>query len=348
MNKITLSMFRYPLLGLAVSAFCLGSGQLSAQPYINGNLSTGTTTKSGMTAPTGYTWSEVQNIPGETVSNTTTGVGAQIVDLGGNRVADDFTVPAGQTWTLTKVTFYAYQTNYAGALSPFTDVRVRILNGIPSNGASTVVFGDLSTNRLFASDEAMMYRVPNTTTPAPGTAPGLLRKIYKIEATVNAVLTPGTYWIEWQQFAGALSNFSPPSTVVDQRTQPGYNALQFIGADNVYNPIIDTANPATGDDVPLDMPFRIDYTLQTMGLENNALAAKISLFPNPTKGVLNITSETTLDSAEIYDVAGRLVSATNFNGLSTNVINVNSLNAGNYIVKLRSGEAVASKKFVKQ
>ncbi len=85
-----------------------------------------------------------------------------------------------------------------------------------------------------------------------------------------------------------------------------------------------------------------------MGLENNALAAKISLFPNPTKGVLNITSETTLDSAEIYDVAGRLVSATNFNGLSTNVINVNSLNAGNYIVKLRSGEAVASKKFVKQ
>ena len=319
-----------------------------AQPYINGNISTGTVTKSGVTAPPGYTWSEVQNEPGATFSNTTTGVGTQILDTGGNRAADDFTVPTGQTWNITKVTFYAYQTGYVGIFSPFTDVRVRIHNGIPSSATSTVVFGDLATNRLLVSSDAMIYRVPNTTTPAPGTPAELNRKVFKIEATVNVALTAGTYWIEWQHFAGANGNFSPPSTVVDVRTVAGYNATQWVGTESVWKPIVDTGNPATAVDVPLDMPFMIDYTADSMGTSEKSFAAGISVYPNPVKNVLNISSELILDSAEIFDVTGRLVKSVNFNGLVTNAINVNSLSGGNYIVKLRSGDNVLARKFIKE
>lgn len=348
MKKITLSTLNKSVLGVAVASFLLGGGQMYAQPYINGNLSTGTVTKSGVTAPAGYTWSEVQNEPGATFSNTTTGVGTQILDTGGNRAADDFTIPTGQTWNITKVTFYAYQTGYVGIFSPFTDVRVRIQNANPSSGASTVVFGDLITNRLLVSSDAMMYRVPNTTTPAPGTPAELNRKLFKIEATVNVALTAGTYWIEWQHFAGANGNFSPPSTVVDVRSMPGYNATQWVGAESIWKPIIDGGNPATAPDVPLDMPFTIDYTADSMGTADKSFAAGISVFPNPVRNSINVSSDTVLDSAEIFDVTGRLVKSVNFNGLVTNAINVSFLTGGNYILKLKSGDNVVARKFIKQ
>ena len=348
MKKITLTASRLPKLGFAVATFLMFGEQSFAQPYINGNLSTGTVSKSGDIAPTGYTWSEVQSEPGATVSNTTTGVGAQIVVTGGNRVADDFMVPTGETWNITKVTFYAYQTGYADPLSPFTDVRVRIQNAIPSSGTSQIVFGDLTTNRLLQTSDAMMYRIPNTTTPAPGTAPLLNRRIFKIEATVNVALAAGTYWIEWQQLASNGSNFSPASAVPNVRTMAGYNAIQWLGDSSVWNPIIDTGNPATGEDVALDMPFMIDYTLNSMGTGEKAFAAGISIFPNPAKNVLNVNSETVLEGAEIYDVTGRLVKAIKFNGLQANTINVSALSGGNYIVKLKSAYHEVTRKFIKQ
>lgn len=348
MTKTTHQKTKSPIFGLAIAGLLMMSGNVLAQPYINGNLSTGTLTKSGALAPIGYTWSEAQNEPGATFSNSTTGVGAQIVPTGGNRVADDFTIPAGQTWNITKITFYGYQTDYSGPLSPFTDVRVRIQNGLPSNSGSAIVFGDLTTNRLLQSSDAMMYRVPNTTTPSPGTAPLLNRKIFKIEATVSVTLTAGTYWIEWQQLATGGSNFSPPSTVVDVRTQPGYNAVQWLSDTSVWNPIIDAGNPSTAADVPLDMPFMIDYTTSTMGTSDKAFAAGISIYPNPAKNFLNISSETILDAAEIYDVTGRLVKLVRFNGLISNSINVQSLTGGNYIVKMKSGDLSVARKFIKQ
>ncbi len=346
MKKITLSNFKLPLLGFAAATFLFGA-EAYAQPYINGNLSTGSVSKSGVSAPAGYTWSEVQNIPGEAVSNATTGVGAQIAETGGNRVADNFIVPAGETWTISKMTFYAYQTGYAGTTSPFTDIRVRIQNAAPNSGSSMIVFGDLTTNVMTATSDAMIYRIPNTTTPA-GTAPAMNRKIWKIEATVNAILSEGNYWVEWQQLATGGSNFSPPSTVIDVRTMPGYNALQWLGDTSVWNPLVDTGNPATADDVALDMPFKIDYTVQSMAVSEKSFSAGISVFPNPARNTLNITSETVLENAEIYDVTGRLVKSIKFNGMVTNTINVNSLSGGNYIVKLKSGDNVVARKFIKQ
>ena len=85
--------------------FCFVGGALQAQVYINGNLSTGANSQSGTAAPAGYTWSEVQNDAGNlTESNTTGGYAASVA--AGLSVADDFTVPAGPNWTVTKFTFY--------------------------------------------------------------------------------------------------------------------------------------------------------------------------------------------------------------------------------------------------
>src|SRR5688572_27607693 len=96
-----------------------------AQQYVNGVLSTGATSISGVAAPAGWTWSECQNPTGNTtVANTNAGFGAQ--SSLNNAMADDFTVIG--SWNLTKITVYAYSTGFVGTVSPFNDLRIRIHN----------------------------------------------------------------------------------------------------------------------------------------------------------------------------------------------------------------------------
>ncbi|MFZ1528676.1 MAG: GEVED domain-containing protein [Ferruginibacter sp.] len=212
--------------------------KVSAQPYVNGNLTTGPTTSNGTAAPAGFNWSEVQT------GNGTAGLGGNIA--AGFGLADNFVVTAGQTWNVTKFTFYGYSTGYAGATSPFTDVRVRIFNTNPSVGNPAPIFGDLTTNRFLASSTASMYRIFNATA-------GTTRQIWKVEATVNTTLAAGNYWVEFQLGSGALGNFTPPSTFTGTTTQPGNNALQHTIAGNTWAAALDGVNPQ-------DLQFQIDYT----------------------------------------------------------------------------------------
>jgi len=237
--KFTLNQRRRNLFGLSplfLILFFLVAGKINAQQYVNGNLSTGATSSNGAAAPAGFTWSEVQ------AGNGTAGFGNNITNF---TLADDFTIAAG-SWNLTKITFYAYSTGFAGGTSPYNDVRVAIYNTNPSVGNPAPIYGDLTTNRFLASSTASMYRIFNAT-------PGTTRQIWKIEATVATVLNAGTYWIEWGVGNGGLSNFSPASTVVGTVTQPGNNALQHTIAGNTWANANDGTNPQ-------DFPFIIDYT----------------------------------------------------------------------------------------
>jgi hypothetical protein len=214
-------LFLKPLL-----AFCLliliGTSAV-AQQYTNGPLSTGASTSNGTAAPAGFTWSEVQG------ANTIAGYGANIT---ANTVADDFTVPAGPSWGVTKISFFAYSTGFAGSTSPFNDVRVAIYNTNPSVGNPTPIFGDRTTNRFAASSSASMYRIFNAT-------PGTTRQIFRVEANVSVTLAPGTYWIEWGVGTSQASNFSPPVTIVGAAGATGANAIQRTVTTGAWAALVD-------------------------------------------------------------------------------------------------------------
>ncbi|MBC7536496.1 MAG: hypothetical protein H7258_12465, partial [Ferruginibacter sp.] len=225
---------------MVLGLFCLVTGKINAQTYVNGNLSTGATASTGAAAPAGSNWSEVQ--PG----NNNAGFAANVTN--GFAVADDFTI-AGGTWGVTKFTCYAYSTGFAGTTSPFTDLRFQIFNTDPSVGAPVPVFGDLTTNRFTASSAANLYRIFSGT-------PGNTRQVWKIEGNLSISLPAGTYWVEWQVGTALASNFSPASTVVGTTTQPGNNAQQHTLTPSTWAPIFD----GPGANEPQDMPFQIDYT----------------------------------------------------------------------------------------
>ena len=259
-----------------LSAFlllCFLGGTINAQTYVNSNLSTGATTSNGVAAPAGTAWSELQT------GSTTFGVGASITN--GIRLGDDFTVPAGNTWNLTSMTFYGYQTNYTGTTSPFTTIRVTIHSG---SITGPVVFGDQTTNRFASSSDGLLFRIAQAT---PGTA----RKIWTINATTVVTLPEGTYWIEYAtDVTGGVGHFLPVSTVIGTSTQPGNNAQQNTGT--AWAPLLDGTNA-------LDMPFSINYTagpvVNCLGTPapGNTLTTKASVCPgegftlslqNPTPG----------------------------------------------------------------
>jgi len=144
------------------------------------------------------------------------GFGNQIT--AGNSMADDFTV-TGAGWSINEIQFFGYQTG-SGTTSTFNDVRIQIYNG-PPNAGGTVIWGDMTTNRMTATSWTNIYRVLDTGL-TNGDRP-IMRVVAQLGTPIN--LTPGTYWIEWScGGTGASGPWAPPISILGQ-TATG-NALQ--------------------------------------------------------------------------------------------------------------------------
>lgn len=153
-----------------------------------------------------------------------------------NTLADDFTIPAGETWTLEQVTFFGYQTG-SSTTSTFTGMYFQIKDDMPPGG--NVVFGDMVTNRLVTSAFSNTYRVLDTS---------LMDTNRPIMANVCAfnpplVLGPGWYWICFDA-TGSLSSgpWGPPVTILGQTTTG--DALQYTASSGLWNLLIDTGSGA--------------------------------------------------------------------------------------------------------
>ncbi len=267
--RLTSLIFTGLVLSLASFVFLAGTTSVSAQTqiYDNGSFATGATTNSGVAAPAGAMWSEVQNPTGNTMeANSTSGISCSVTATV-FRCADDFTVPSGATWTINQVVVFAYQTGYAGSTSPITAATLRIWNGKPGDQGSTIIFGDTTTNRLAASTDTNTFRVFNTVVGnggSPPTAPGTTRRIWQNNLNVSPalVLTAGTYWIDWNTSVAANgAHFAPSATVVGTRSLPGWNAIQSTDSGATYVSIVDVGIAPTGaptpPTVPQDFPFKL-------------------------------------------------------------------------------------------
>lgn len=87
----------------------------------------------------------------------------------------------------------------------------------------------------------------------------------------------------------------------------------------------------------------------SLSVDDSFLAENISIYPNPAKDVLNISSSASiqLESATIYDVRGRKVLTQDLSHAATfNSVNIEELNSGVYFIQLNAENATTSKKFI--
>ncbi len=317
-RKLSLAM-----MALSVAVF--------AQSYSNGPLSTGATANNGATAPTGYTWSEVQ------LGNVTAGSTASVVSGSAYSLADDFEVPATEKWTLSSIEFFGYQTGMTS--NPFTTLYVQLYSGKPGAGG-TVIHGDLSTNVMASSTSAAMYRIFESSVSTPGTT----RPIWRLKGNVAKELMPGTYWVNVSSVVtNGGSAFFPAVTIPGQIAAPNSNSIQYTGS--AWQPVSD---PAGGTNYQA-LPFVITYTVTALGTtETRQMDSRMVVYPNPTKESFKIVlpddARAKSNIIELYDMSGKLVKTFNV----ADSYNIKDLQKGAYLIKVKGGDVIKAARIVKE
>jgi|WetSurMetagenome_2_1015567.scaffolds.fasta_scaffold00188_35 hypothetical protein len=197
-----------------------------------------------------------------TASETTYGPGCQLANT--NRCADDFTVPAGQTWSITSVTLFGYQTN-SGINPTINACYLTIYSGDnPTSGV--VVYGDYTTNRFASASWTNCYRVSSS---EYGT--GTARPIMAVIGNVTTTLTAGNYWMGWSMNGTGSSG---PWNAPVVNTPPGGvtgNAQQYTGTSLVWAPLL-----MGGTSLAYGCPFILSGTMT--GLERTTWGAIKTIF----------------------------------------------------------------------
>lgn len=95
-----------------------------------------------------------------------------------------------------------------------------------------------------------------------------------------------------------------------------------------------------------DYTVTIAPSLSTPGFEN----ASVSVYPNPTNGLVNIqfANQTAVDAINVYSVSGQLVYSKQFNNVSDNyTIDLQKAATGVYIMKLEGENGTIVKRLIK-
>ncbi len=306
----------------------LSSVAFLAQTYNNGPIVTGTTSTNGTAAPAGYSWSELDTSTG----NSTLGSGG----AGGFLLADDFTVPTGEKWTINDVHVFGYQTS--ATAMPFTALSMQIYNGSPLGGG-TVIHGDTSTNTFVSGSEAMAYRISPS-------GVNTNRKIWDVKGafTSSVSLVPGTYFLSFGVTAsGSTSGFFPPVTILGQTAPAGANGEQYTPSSASWGILADG-----GSGAPQAVPFVINYSVESFGTsEVREFDSRVVAYPNPTVDSfkLNLPESAAgkVSSVELFDMSGKLVKAFK----ASDSYNVSELGKGVYLIKVKVGDVVKALRIVK-
>ena len=88
-------------------------------------------------------------------------------------------------------------------------------------------------------------------------------------------------------------------------------------------------------------------TLMTVGIDNYTLDNTVTVYPNPTTGVVQIKNEELrMKSVEVYDVYGKLLHAMSVNDHTAN-LDLSGYAKGTYFVKVTTEKGVVTKRVVK-
>ena len=219
-------------------------------------------------------------------------------------MADDFTSAAN--WNLDSMKFFGYQTG--AVASSITGVYVQIWDGNPSAGG-TVVWGDLTTNRLQRTGFSNIYRALSTTPT------NCDRRIQEVVATTSGSLPAGQYWVQWG-LTGSLASgpWCPPVTISGvavtgdalQLTPTGWtaalngttspNGAPFIvyGESGAACPVGPASNPS-----PASGTMNVDINPGNATWTNGAGTTNVEVFFGPQGSAVSVYSGTPITSLAI-------------------------------------------------
>lgn len=130
------------------------------------------------------------------------------------------------------------------------------------------------------------------------------------------------------------------------------------GHGNVLFKIRSKSNLVTGDQVIKKASIFFDYNAPIItndaettytSLNNGGFNPddSLSVYPNPTSSVLNITSDNTIESIELYDIQGRILEKS-FQNSNAVILDISNRQSGIYFLKITSDKGSKVEKVVKK
>ena len=211
--------------------------------------------------------------------------------------------------------------NATGGTSPYTYLWS---NGTTTSSISGLAAGSYSvTVTDFNGCETVSNVVINQQTiPAPA-----IRLGFSSGETLSsfAVIGQGVKWYATESNAITHTNPLPASTAVVHNAT--YFATQMING------------------CESKTPLAINAYNETLNVSDVSKNSAITLYPNPVKEVLNLSSEAKVNKVIILDYSGRKVLEKSLNG--ENKVDVQTLVKGNYLIQIFTEKGVESIKFIK-
>jgi hypothetical protein len=161
-------------------------------------------------------------------------------------IADDFTVPAGETWTIESITCFGYQTN-SGTTPTINGLFLALYDDGPTSGPS-LIWGNMTTNVMSSVAWSNVYRL-NEALSGTNTDRPIMAATADLSPSV--ILTEGTYWLYVNMAGSGASGPWAPPIVISGQPATG-NAYQYITS---WLPITDT-----GSSAPQGIPFVLEGT----------------------------------------------------------------------------------------
>jgi len=205
---------------------------------------------------------------------------------------------------------------------------------------------------LIATGNALLTSLTLPGQTAPGPKSSLANKI-----TVNTALT--TVDLHGNGLTGTLdlSNYTSLTSIkVNDNSLTGLNVKNGNNTNvptanfdarnnNLTNIVVDDVNYSTTNwtNVDAGVTFTTDATL---GVSDNILSTKVSVYPNPTNGHLQINIPTgyQLKQISVYDITGKQVKYSNSDA---STLDIGNLSEGFYLLKISTDKGVVSKKVLK-
>ena len=93
--------------------------------------------------------------------------------------------------------------------------------------------------------------------------------------------------------------------------------------------------------------IRPNFGTYGVGISSESISnAQLTLYPNPSKGILNVTmGETVIDKMTVYNAAGQVIKSVNVNA-DTYKLNTERLSPGLYFISVQTKSGVVNSKFV--
>lgn len=97
----------------------------------------------------------------------------------------------------------------------------------------------------------------------------------------------------------------------------------------------------------------LNFTVGTLGLENNKIAPQLKIYPNPATNQLNFSIPALSNNLKvtICDISGRTIKTIGYkasnNGVYNQTIDISNLSRGLYLCKFNYGGKQVTRKFIK-